>query len=75
MPSIQDCAGSLEGPELLHQAGLKTGTRNFIPTVVLLAGGEGEQVVLDTRELVKAFKIKICDSFHIRLGKIIQPCQ
>merc|ERR1711936_1177899 len=46
VPSIQDCAGSLEGPELHHQAGLKTGTRNFIPTVVLLVGGEGEQVVL-----------------------------
>merc|ERR1719233_2020015 len=70
LPRIQDCASSLEGYELLHQAGVKTGTRNFIPTMVLLV--EGEQVVLDNRELVKDMKSTICDSFYTRLGKIIQ---
>ena len=75
LPRIQKCAGSLEGSELLHQAGVKTGVRNFIPTVVLSVGREGEQMVLDTRELVQDFKKKICDIIHVKLGKIIQPCQ
>jgi len=71
---IKTCATDLEGSQLHYQAGLLTGSRTFIPTVEMSAGGKGVKMVLDSREMVRNLGKEICDLYKRSYGKTLQPC-
>lgn len=72
--SLYNCAVDLEGRQLHYKAGLRTGSREFIPTVEMSGGREMGKVVLDTRMKVKNLVKEICDLYKILYGVSLQPC-
>ena len=73
--SIFNCAIDLEGRQLHHQAGQRTGKKHFIPTVEISIGGrESGKVVLDTRDKVTNLKPMVCDLYLKLHGEPFEPC-
>ena len=72
---LYNCAVDLEGRQLHYQAGLRTGTREFIPSVEIIVGREGGRLVLDTRKRVGNLVEELCILYQKQTGDVVQPCQ
>ena len=53
---------------------MRTGAREFIPTVEMSGGRELGKVVLDSRAKVKKLVAKFCDLYKRLYGELVQPC-
>ena len=76
-PSIYNCAVDLEGKQLMSESGVRTGKRQFIPTVVLSTGGgrESAKIVLDTRSKVEKLRDQVCTLYLKLYGLVLPSCQ
>ena len=74
LSSLYNCAVDLEGRQLHYQAGMRTGAREFIPTVEMSGGRELGKVVLDSRAKVKKLVAEFCDLYKRLYGELVQPC-
>ena len=71
---VYNCAVDLEGKQLHYEAGQRTGTKVFIPTVEIGGGREGGNVVLDTREGVHNLVTEVCKQYQNMFGDTLNAC-